>query len=191
MSWRFGSFEGKTLPYGGGALTLIRVNGERLVELVRRIESPSAIAADEGPMAGKYRPLWGYRFDPGLFVGEPADRELRHPDGVVLIGCDCGVVGCWPLVCRVQVNAGSIVWDAFRQPFRRKWDHSGLGPFALERAAYEDEVARAGDRFRELVADAPDQRKNYERRIEVLRRRHPEQAARGWLDWSAVSGAEE
>ena len=102
--WKLGSTGGESLPYGGGALTVVHINNSPLIELVRRCELPSARAAGQEGLAGSYRPLWGYRFDPGLFFGHPRVSELRRPDGIVLMGCDCGVVGCWPLECRLRID---------------------------------------------------------------------------------------
>lgn len=183
--WKFGLADGQRVPYGGGAVTVIHINNEPLVELVRRCERPSARADEQEGLAGSYRPLWGYRFDHDLFFGRPSDPELRRPNGVVLMGCDCGVVGCWPLECRLRVESETIIWERFRQPFRPRWDHSGLGPFVFDRVAYEREVARAAERFMELVGRCPEQRRNYEERTRVLSGRHPNH---DWPDWPTVSG---
>lgn len=186
--WRYGSIEGTTIPCGGGAVTVLYVDDEPLIELVRRCELPSARADGQDGLAGKYRPLWGYRFDSDLFFGSPSDPELRRPDGVVLMGCDCGVVGCWPLECRLRVEGDAITWEGFRQPFRPGWDHSGFGPFVFDRVAYEGEVARAAERFMELVGRSPEQRRNYEERLRMMRRRYPKH---DWPDWPNVSGITE
>lgn len=183
--WKYGSIDGTTIPYGGGAVTVICINDEPLIELVRRCELPSARADAQEGLAGSYRPLWGYRFDPDLFFGSPSDSELRRPDGVVLMGCDCGVVGCWPLECRLRVEGDTITWDGFRQPFRPRWDHSALGPFVFDRVAYEREVARAAERFIELVGKSPEQRSNYEERTRVMRAGYPDEDC---SDWATVSG---
>jgi hypothetical protein len=183
--WKYGSIDGNTIPYGGGAVTVIYINYEPLIELVRRCELPAAHVDGQEGLAGSYKPLWGYRFDPGLFFGRPCDPELRRPDGVVLMGCDCGVVGCWPLECRLGVEGETITWDRFRQPFRPGWDHSALGPFVFDRVAYEREVARAAARFVELVGKSAEQRGNYEERMRVTSIRYPDQDL---PDWATVSG---
>jgi len=183
--WKLGSTGGRTLLYGGGAATLIHINGEPLIDIVGRCELPCASADGQADLAGTCRPLWGYRFDHGLFFGRPSDPELRHPGGIVLMGCDCGVVGCWPLVCRLRIRDQRIVWDSFRQPFRPKWDHGELGPFIFHRVAYEDEVTRAHERFVQLVASSVDQQRNYEERTRVLRSDHPDH---DWPDWATVAG---
>lgn len=183
--WRSGSIDGTTLPYGGGAVSVIYINRERLIDLVRRCELPFSRADGQEGLAGSYRPLWGYRFDPGLYFGSPSDPELRRPNGVVLMGCDCGVVGCWPLECRLLVESDRITWDRFRQPFRPSWDHSSLGPFVFALEAYEHEVARAAERFIELVGKSSEQRRNYEERMRVMRTRHPHNDL---PNWATVAG---
>jgi hypothetical protein len=187
MPWEIGRTDsGQDLPGGGGAVTRVLLNGEDLLEVIRRCELPSASASGEAHLAGWYAPLWGYRFESELFFGEPLDPELRHRDGVILMGCNCGVIGCWPLVVRMRMTNDCVTWTSFEQPFRSRWDYSSLEPLAFERSAYESEVRRAGQRFAELVANSDEQRSYYEQRVRVLRAKYPDHE---WPDWPMASGA--
>ncbi|HEY1095136.1 MAG TPA: hypothetical protein VGE61_10565 [Glycomyces sp.] len=63
---------------------------------------------------------------------------LGAPDGdTVLLGCDCGDWGCWPLLAQVDVTDTTVTWRHFSNEHRPAWDLSGLGPFTFDRAQYE------------------------------------------------------
>jgi hypothetical protein len=132
-------------PAGGDYaddLTQIRieVNGSDLVELVREAELPSARADDEEELAGTYVGLVpGYiRMDlAGQFLG--GSGTWLYPEGegkTALLSCNCGEVGCSPLLARVTVEDDTVTWDEFEQPTRPDWDYDGFG-FTFERAQYE------------------------------------------------------
>ncbi len=61
-------------------------------------------------------------------------------NGIYLLGCACGEVGCWPLIASVSQRDDRVVWDEFMQPFRRDRDYSAFGPFLFSRAQYQDAV---------------------------------------------------
>jgi hypothetical protein len=137
------SFE--LVPAGGDyadELTQIRitVNGTDLVELVRRVELPSAQADDEEELAGTYVGLVpGYvRIDlASQFLGTPGTSLYPGPqDKTALLSCNCGEVGCSPLLARVTVDENTVSWDEFEQPTRPDWDYDGFG-FAFARPQYE------------------------------------------------------
>ena len=70
-----------------------------------------------------------------------------HPeyegDGITwLLGCNCGVAGCWPLEARVTVDDNAITWHSFGQPFRPERDYSDFGPFTFDRREYEAAVTK-------------------------------------------------
>jgi len=132
-------------PAGGDYaddLTQIRieVNGMSLIELVRRAELPSAQADDEEELAGTYVGLVpGYiRMDlAGQFLG--GSGTWLYPEGegkTALLSCNCGEVGCSPLLARVTVNDETVTWDEFEQPTRPDWDYDGFS-FTFERPQYE------------------------------------------------------
>jgi hypothetical protein len=132
-------------PAGGdyaNELTQIRieVNGTDLVELVRRAELPSAQADDEEELAGTYVGLVpGYvRIDlTSQFLGTPGTSLSPGPsEKTALLSCDCGEVGCSPLLARVSVDDDTVTWDEFEQPTRPDWDYDGFG-FTFERRQYE------------------------------------------------------
>jgi hypothetical protein len=132
-------------PAGGDYaddLTQIRieVNGSDLVELVRRAELPSAEADDEPELAGTYVGLVpGYiRMDlAGQFLGGSGAWLYSEGEGkTALLSCNCGEVGCSPLLARVTVDEDTVTWDEFEQPTRPDWDYDGFG-FTFARPQYE------------------------------------------------------
>ena len=118
----------------------IEVNGTDLVELVRRAELPSAQADGEEELAGTYVGLvpGPIRMDlAGQFLGGSGAWLYPDPAGkTALLSCDCGEVGCSPLLARVTVDEDTVTWDEFEQPTRPDWDYDGFG-FTFERTQYE------------------------------------------------------
>jgi hypothetical protein len=117
----------------------IKIDGVRLQEHARRAEITSAAAEGEPELAGAYdglTPLHAVCWPSRHFLGEPALPATDDGD-TVLLGCDCGDWGCWPLVARVEVAAATVTWHHFKNPHRAAWDLNRLGPFTFERAQYE------------------------------------------------------
>jgi hypothetical protein len=129
----------------------ILIDGVRLQELVYPIERSFALAEasgdeDEAPPAGAYAGLDSLDgvFWPSLhFLGEPVLSYSEDRD-TVLLGCTCGVWGCWPLSARVDVTDASVTWSGFFNGMRKSWDLGGLGPFLFDRRQYEASLRSTG-----------------------------------------------
>ena len=119
---------------------LIKVNGTDFPELVKVAELPSARADDEEELAGTYVGLVpGYiRMDlAGQFLGGSGMWLYSEGEGkTALLSCNCGEVGCSPLLARVTVADDTVTWDEFEQPTRPDWDYDGFG-FTFARPQYE------------------------------------------------------
>ena len=116
--------------FGECAGALPFVDGEALTDLV------TAYEAERGfDVVGGYAPA---PLDLGHASVDPAPGHV-----LVLLGCECGEVGCWPLEARVQRDGRRVVWDRFRQPHRPARDYSGFGPFIFPADAYAAAVADA------------------------------------------------
>jgi len=133
-------------PAGGGYADELRqikieVNGVDFPELVREAELPFARADDEEELAGTYVGLVPayVRIDlASQFLGGTGTSLSPGPAGkTALLSCECGEVGCSPLLARVTVDDDTVTWDEFEQPTRPDWDYEDLGPFTFERAQYE------------------------------------------------------
>jgi hypothetical protein len=119
----------------------IEVNGTALPELVKEAELPMARADDEEELAGTYVGLVpGYiRIDlASQFLGGSGTALSPDAQGkTALLSCECGEVGCSPLLARVTMDEDTVTWDEFEQPTRPDWDYGDFGPFTFARSDYE------------------------------------------------------
>ncbi|MCW2787659.1 MAG: hypothetical protein JWP74_4176 [Marmoricola sp.] len=122
----------------------ILINGVELKDWARTVEEPHALAEGNQRLAGSYSPLATYQFNDDLnhFLGHPVAAWFDDGD-TVLLGCECGEWGCWPLTTLVEVNAETVRWHGFRNG-HRDWDLSGLGPFRFSRDQYESALVGIG-----------------------------------------------
>jgi hypothetical protein len=117
------------------------VDSTSLGELVAAFE-----AEQHFEPAGGYGGLIPQFFNHGSFdrylLGEfDEDSYWARRDGIYLLGCSCGEVGCWPLLCKVEVDGGTVTWSRFRQPHRPDRDYSQFGPFVFDADQYREVVA--------------------------------------------------
>lgn len=116
---------------------LISINGTSLIDLARTAEQPWADREGKTHLAGSYMGLgpWAIGGSSAHFLDNP--HAVWFDDGdTVLLGCDCGEWGCWPLVADITATDVQVAWTRFRQG-HRDWDLSALGPFVFARTDYE------------------------------------------------------
>ena len=121
------------------------VNGRDLVELIGDFERE--FAAD---LAGSYGLLPAVDVLPPArhFLGEP-DPSYASDDGhTMLLGCECGEPGCWPLQARIDATERTVIWREFQQPHRPGWDYARFGPFVFDRVQYDASLAHAAGKLR-------------------------------------------
>lgn len=122
------------------------IDGRPLCSLVERFERASDYADPAGGYGGlvpdhfNFGPLAAYFMGEAAIVGEAAGE-------IYTLGCECGEVGCWPLLTSVSVAERIVRWSGFRQPFRPERDYAGFGPFVFDRQAYREAVAQLESRF--------------------------------------------
>ncbi|GHE09573.1 hypothetical protein [Streptomyces alanosinicus] len=76
------------------------------------------------------------------FLGDPAPEFVDPSTGAVpLLGCSCGIWGCWPLLATINTTPDTVTWSCFRQPFRKEWGELAMGPHVFARSAYEAALA--------------------------------------------------
>jgi hypothetical protein len=111
-----------------------------LASLVEAYERANNYA--DGRCYGGLRPEW-YKYGPlnDYFTGNVSSDHWSKKSGIYLLGCQCGEVGCWPLIASVRRAGDTFQWEQFRQPFRLQRDYSGFGPFIFDRTQYEDAVS--------------------------------------------------
>jgi hypothetical protein len=123
----------------------IEVNGRSLVELVGEVERPFAEREGAPNIAGQYAPLELRVLDSAWehFHGAPGSDLVCGPrDKTVLLGCDCGEPGCWPLMARVEVGHDTVTWDGFTQPHRdERWSYDAMRPLTFDRRQYDEALA--------------------------------------------------
>jgi hypothetical protein len=117
------------------------VNGLSLSQAVLRFEQERRFLPAGG--YGGLIPSW-FNYDPltNYFLGnfEPSSY-FSAMARIYVLGCECGEVGCWPLVCKVNPMRDKIVWDSFQQPHRPERDYSTFGPFEFCEPQYRGAVA--------------------------------------------------
>jgi hypothetical protein len=122
------------------------VDGEALADLVAEFERANHFEPAGG--YGALIPGW-FRFGPldQYFLGQVSSGYWAGLGGVYLLGCECGELGCWPLKCRIDLAAETVIWTHFEQPHRPKRDYSRLGPFVFGRAHYESTLLELPSEF--------------------------------------------
>ncbi|MFI6222939.1 hypothetical protein ACIBEH_20465 [Nocardia salmonicida] len=63
---------------------------------------------------------------------------------IPVLACNCGELGCWPLLTRISLTGGLVVWDCFEQPYRTTRDYTAFGPFLFDRNQYDKAVEGLG-----------------------------------------------
>jgi hypothetical protein len=126
-------------PKGGRSLPTIHpvVNGVLLRDLVKTVELPYAKREGQRALAGSYMGLTNFErliWPAKHYFGEPIEQWFDDGD-TVLLGCECGEAGCWPLTAQVEVGTHTVQWTHFRTG-HRDWDLSELGPFTFRTDQY-------------------------------------------------------
>jgi hypothetical protein len=140
-------------PFEGARSVTPYVNGESLIKLASAFEHEQGFSP-----AGGYGPLVPAWFSYGpldrYFLGDfEPDSYFVNLQGVYLLGCDCGEVGCWPLLAHIETSGETVKWSRFRQPFRKEWIYTDFGPFVFNVEEYKETVAALRDEFLVLARD--------------------------------------
>jgi hypothetical protein len=136
LSFSVGEFRSYTPPLFAVTPS---VDGSSLSEMVTVFEQQQGFEP-----AGSYGGLIPDWFNYGrldqYFLGR--GESSFWAQGVYLLGCECGEVGCWPLQCQIRIDGNDVVWEQFSQPYRPERDYSSFGPFVFD-----------GEQYRKAVAD--------------------------------------
>lgn len=97
----------------------ILIDGDRLIDILKRIEMPYAEREDSPIIAGAYGslPIKTTFLPSRHFLGEPCPL-LQHDDKTAILLCDCGCEGCWDFVCKITVSDWAVAWSDFNQVHR-------------------------------------------------------------------------
>lgn len=117
------------------------INGENLVEQIKKYELPFAIKEGHLAIAGSYSAMYVKDFLHWHYSDWPGNNQ--H---VILTCADCGEVGCWPLLVSVTETENSVMWNNFGQPHRGKnstasfWDYSTFPTYNFSKENYQSEM---------------------------------------------------
>jgi hypothetical protein len=86
-----------------------------------------------------------FNFGPLLvyFCGQAGQGGCDMDREIHVLACDCGEVGCRPLMTSVRRLGTSYRWSAFDQPHRPQRNYQAFGPFIFEQHQHENAVREA------------------------------------------------
>ena len=118
----------------------VAINGEPLLELIRRREQSFATKDGQASIAGSYAYLSLIDFEE-LFLRAALEADLAQDErDVVLLGCPCGIWSCWYLALRVKFEADTVKFAEFKNLRRKDWRY-GL-EFKFDRVSFVDEISK-------------------------------------------------
>ncbi|HKQ04403.1 MAG TPA: hypothetical protein VJ464_04690 [Blastocatellia bacterium] len=132
---------------GLGLVADLIIDGRRLQDWVREIELPYTQSEGYADLAGSYESLPVEYFAPPSrhLFGEPSEAGALGKNRVLLLGCPCGIIVCWPLGARIAIEKDKVSWSEFYQPYRNEemegttakyWKYEGF-KFTFELGPYE------------------------------------------------------
>ncbi|WP_374566178.1 hypothetical protein [Ideonella sp.] len=131
----------------------LKIDGCNFIDLVREVEQPQAKRLGQLSIAGAYE----WVANTAALRKELAEGGQDPDDKIMVLACECGEPGCWPLLARIQVNEAEVVWSEFEQPHRGPdsaaghWRYDELGPFVFSRTKYVEQLEKL-----EADAQSPD-----------------------------------
>ena len=126
----------------------IRIDGRLLAEIMRDVEAPMAANERHPEIAGGYSAI-GRPDDPeGHYLGQHRQKWGESKEKTLLLDCECGCPGCWPLLCRIEIANDEVKWREFEQPHRGRnskasfWDYSSFEGFTFSKEQYLSALLR-------------------------------------------------
>jgi hypothetical protein len=110
------------------------IDGQSLLDLIDRFELDAGMQPAGGAYGGLI-PAY-YRYGPldahFLGAGTPGLGTKT-----AVLGCECGEVGCWPLMTEIKPTGNLVVWNTVEQIFRPARNYTAFGPFLFDRKQYD------------------------------------------------------
>jgi hypothetical protein len=140
-----------TICYPPDAGVGIWVDGESLIDNIRRLEAPWWAKVGSTQPEGQY--VWVPARTALLprrhLLGEPAVPWCGEFSPVVV--CNCGEYGCRSYAVKVELSSKRVVWSAWvEMPPEEVRLGELLRPLAFDRDQYEAELIRASEEYRTL-----------------------------------------
>ena len=118
----------------------VAINGEPLLELIRRREQSFAAKDGQASIAGSYAYLSLIDFEE-LFLRVALEADLAQDErDVVLLGCPCGIWSCWYLSLKIKFEADTVKFAEFKNLRRKDWRY-GL-EFKFDRVSFVSEISK-------------------------------------------------
>ncbi|WP_030019487.1 hypothetical protein [Streptomyces monomycini] len=130
--------------YGDGLEVVPRIDGTPFTDLIDTFETGAGMQPAGDAYGGIFPQLSRLGPVEDYFHGRSADVLGM----TVLLGCQCGEQGCWPLMARIAVTGEFVIWDSFEQPYRPERDYTAFGPFQFDRKQYGDAVQALSAKIR-------------------------------------------
>ena len=119
---------------------VVAINGEPLLELIKRREQSFAVKNGQGCIAGDYAYLNLIDFEE-LFLRAALEADLAQDErDVVLLGCPCGIWSCWYLALRIKFETETVKLYEFKNLRRKDWQY-GL-EFKFDRVSFVSEISK-------------------------------------------------
>ena len=118
----------------------VAINGEPLLELIRRREQSFAAKDGQASIAGDYAYLSLIDFEE-LFLRTALEADLAQDErDVVLLGCPCGIWSCWYLALKIKFETETVKLYEFKNLRRKDWQY-GL-EFKFDRVSFVSEISK-------------------------------------------------
>ena len=118
----------------------VAINGEPLLELIRRCEQSFAAKDGQASIAGSYAYLNLIDFEE-LFLSAALEADLAQDErDVVLLGCPCGIWNCWYLALRIKFETETVKLYEFKNLRCKDWRY-GL-EFKFDRVSFVGETSK-------------------------------------------------
>ena len=119
---------------------VVAINGEPLLELIRRREQSFAAKKGQASIAGGYAYLSLIDFEE-LFLRAALEADLAQDErDVVLLGCPCGIWNCWYLALRIKFETETVKLYEFKNLRCKDWRY-GL-EFKFDRVSFVSEISK-------------------------------------------------
>ena len=119
---------------------VVTINGESLLELIKRREQGFAAKEGQASIAGGYAYLSLIDFEE-LFLRAALEADLAQDErDVVLLGCPCGIWDCWYLALKIKFETETVKLYDFTNPRRKNWRY-GL-EFKFDRVSFMSEISK-------------------------------------------------